>query len=92
MSSPDSPCQSTKPLEKAEDRTKTDSSFGLMRITLSCERDKIPYTMKIRGVIGMDGHTRMIHIMAKDSVWQQNEEAFEAMLMSLDQTKNTSVE
>ncbi|MDN5274671.1 MAG: hypothetical protein JWP06_572 [Candidatus Saccharibacteria bacterium] len=81
-------CASKIALQKETDTSSTSTSVGLYKLTATCDRnvngDK--YIMKMRGIAGHDGHLRTIALMAVQSSWDKNHEAYDKIVESLNQT------
>lgn len=72
---------------KAEpDTKKTKNAIGLATVIGSCTREDGEFTIKIRTIAGpSDGKIRAIAVGARNADWDQNSEAFQAILDSVGQ-------
>ncbi len=81
-------CASKIALQKETDTSSTSTSVGLYKLTATCDRnvngDK--YIMKMRGIAGHDGLLRTIALMAVQTSWDKNHEAYDKIIESLNQT------
>jgi hypothetical protein len=81
-------CTSDVDLQKEADTSTTPTTTGLYRLTATCKHstNANAYVMKMRGVAGRDGHMRTIALIAVQSSWDKNKDAYEKIIDSLHQT------
>lgn len=81
-------CTSDVDLQKEADTSTTPTTTGLYILTATCKHstNTNAYVMKMRGVAGRDGHMRTIALIAVQSSWDKNKDAYEKIIDSLHQT------
>jgi hypothetical protein len=80
-----SDCGSDLDFQKEEDTSSTPTTVGLFRISALCHRSDGTVVLHIHGVIGRDGYVRSIIVVASQSNWDKNQDAYKKMLDSLQQ-------
>ncbi|HJP81258.1 MAG TPA: hypothetical protein VJ841_02615 [Candidatus Saccharimonadales bacterium] len=81
-------CKSDIAFKIEQDTKKTETAIGLTTMTGTCTREDGDFTVKIRTVAGAsDGRIRVIALGARNVDWNQNSEAFQAILDSIGQVK-----
>lgn len=88
------PCATKVSVQKEPDMSSTSTTVGVYKATATCERaaDGSSYILKMRGVAGRDGRVRTVLLLAIQSNWDSNKDAYQKMLDSLRQTDSQSKE
>ena len=83
------PCTGGIDLQKEADTSTVGDTIGIYKLTATCNRDKDTYIMKMRGVVGRDGYIRTIGLLAPQTKWNMNTEAYQKVIDSLRQISTT---
>ncbi len=69
--------------------TKNNTTVGLILVVTKCDTASNGFTMRTQIVAGNDGYVRMINVGAYDREWDRSNEAFEAILRSVEVIKSS---